>query len=51
LRRTRSAWASSMLEEWVLTPIPSASDKSSVSWFVIPSSLASSCTRIFFCGN
>ena len=47
LRRTRSAWASSMLEEWVLTPIPSVPQRSSVSLFVIPSSLASSCTRFF----
>ena len=47
LRRTRSACASSMLEECVLTPIPSDSQRSSVSLFVIPSSLASSCTRFF----
>ena len=36
-----------MLEECVLTPIPSDSQRSSVSLFVIPSSLASSCTRFF----
>ncbi len=47
LRRTRSACASSMLDECVLTPIPSDSQRSSVSLFVIPSSLASSCTRFF----
>jgi len=47
LRRTRSACASSMLEECVLTPIPSDPQRSSVSLFVIPSSLASSCTRFF----
>jgi len=47
LRRTRSACASSMLEECVFTPIPSDTQRSSVSLFVIPSSLASSCTRFF----
>ena len=41
-RRTRSAWASSMLEEWLLTPIPSAAHRSSVSLLVSPSSRASS---------
>ena len=41
-RRTRSAWASSMLEEWLFTPIPSATQRSSVSLLVSPSSLASS---------
>jgi hypothetical protein len=46
-RRTRSACASSMPEECVLTPIPSARERSSVSLFVIPSSFASSWTRIF----
>ena len=46
-RRTRSAWASSMLEEWLLTPIPRATQRSSVSLLVSPSSLASSWTRIF----
>jgi hypothetical protein len=45
--RTRSACASSMPEECVLTPMPSALDRSRVSLFVRPSSLASSCTRIF----
>jgi hypothetical protein len=47
LRRTRSACASTMLEEWLLTPIPSALQRSSVSLFVSPSSLASSYTRMF----
>ena len=46
-RRTRSACASSMPEECVLTPIPNARERSRVSLFVIPSSLASSWTRIF----
>ena len=46
LRRTRSAWASTMLEEWDLTPMLSATQSSSVSWLVSPSSLASSWTRI-----
>lgn len=47
LRRTRSAWASSMLDECVLTAMPSATHRSSVSLFVRPSSFASSWTRIF----
>ena len=42
LRRTRSAWASSMLDEWLFAPIPSASQRSSVSLLVSPSSRASS---------
>jgi hypothetical protein len=50
LRRTRSAWASSMLDEWLLTPIPSASQRSSVSLLVSPSSRPSSYTRIL-CAN
>lgn len=41
-RRTRSAWASSMLEEWLFTPMPSDSQRSSASLFVSPSSRASS---------
>jgi hypothetical protein len=41
-RRTRSACASTMLEEWLLTPIPSASHRSRVSLLVRPSSLANS---------
>ena len=48
LRRTRSACGSSMLDEWLLTPMPSATERSSVSLFVIPSSLASSWSRMFF---
>jgi len=44
--RTRSACASSMLEEWLLTPMPSASQRSSVSLLVSPSSRASSYTLI-----
>ena len=48
LRRTRSAWASSIDEEWLFTPIPNAIERSSASLLVIPSSLASSWTRIFF---
>ncbi len=47
LRRTRSAWASSMLDECVLTPMPRSNDRSRVSLLVRPSSLASSWTRIF----
>ena len=46
-RRTRSACASSMPEECVLTPMPRSFERSRVSLFVIPSSLASSWTRIF----
>jgi hypothetical protein len=46
-RRTRSACASSMPEECVFTPMPRSLERSSVSLFVIPSSLASSWTRIF----
>lgn len=46
LRRARSACASSMLEEWLLTPIPSPTHRSSVSLLVSPSSLASSWSLI-----
>jgi hypothetical protein len=42
LRRTRSACASSMEDEWLLTPIPRDRASSSPSLFVRPSSLASS---------
>jgi len=42
LRRTRSAWASSIDEEWLLTPMPKDTARSSASLFVKPSSLASS---------
>ena len=47
LRRTRSAWASSMLEEWLVTPMPIARHSSRPSLLVRPSSRASSYTRIF----
>lgn len=40
--RTRSAWASSIDDEWLLTPIPSETAKSSASLFVRPNSRASS---------
>jgi len=46
LRRTRSAWASTTLEEWLFTPIPSATHRSKVSLLVRPSSRASSYTRM-----
>lgn len=42
LRRTRSACASSMLEEWLETPIPIAKQRSRPSLLVRPSSRASS---------
>jgi hypothetical protein len=41
-RRTRSAKGSSMLDEWLLTPIFSRSHRSSTTWFSTPSSRASS---------
>ena len=41
-RRTRSAEGSSMLDEWLLTPILRRSARSSTTWFSTPSSLASS---------
>jgi hypothetical protein len=47
LRRTRSAWASSMLEECVFTAMPRLTHRSRVSLLVRPSSLPSSWTRIF----
>jgi len=47
LRRTRSAWASMMLDEWVLTPMPRSRHRSRHSLLVSPSSLASSWTRSF----
>ncbi len=47
-RRTRSAWASMRVDEWLFTSIPIAMVRSTISLFVIPSSLASSCTRMFF---
>lgn len=42
LRRTRSAWASTMLDEWLRTPMPRASQRSSVSLLLSPSSRPSS---------
>jgi hypothetical protein len=42
LRRTRSAWASSIEDEWLLTPMPNAKQRSRASLFVRPSSRASS---------
>ena len=47
-RRRRSPCASWMLEEWLLASMPRTIARSSVSLFVIPSSLASSCSRMFF---
>ena len=47
LRRTRSACASSMLEEWLVTPMPIDRASSRPSLLVRPSSRASSYTRIF----
>jgi hypothetical protein len=47
LRRTRSAWGSTTLDEWLFTPMPSDSQRSRHSLFVSPSSLASSYTRMF----
>jgi hypothetical protein len=41
-RRTRSACASSIEDEWLLTPIPRAIQRSNASLFVSPSSRASS---------
>ena len=46
-RRARSAWAPSMPEEWLFTPMPNTAARSSISLLVSPSSRASSCTRIF----
>jgi hypothetical protein len=47
-RRMRSAWASSMEAEGLDAPIPSFWASASNSLLVRPSSLESSCTRIFF---
>lgn len=46
-RRTRSPWASSMEDEWLLMPMPRTLHRSTASLFVRPSSLASSWTLIF----
>ena len=47
-RRSRSACASMTAEDWLLASTPIAPHSASNSGFVIPSSLASSCTRRFF---
>ncbi len=47
-RRTMSAYASANDDEWLLTGTPSALARSTVSALVMPSSCASSCTRMFF---
>ncbi len=47
-RRMRSAWASSMDADGLDAPIPSFCASASNSLLVRPSSLESSCTRIFF---
>jgi hypothetical protein len=47
-RRKRSACASMMLEDWLFASTPIFEVSSNSSLFVIPSSLASSCTRMFF---
>ena len=47
-RRTRSPWASTIPDEWLLTPMPRISQRSRTSLFSIPSSRASSYTRMFF---
>jgi hypothetical protein len=51
LRRMRSAWASSIEAEGLDAPIPSVCASASNSLLVRPSSLESSCTRIFFCAK
>jgi len=50
-RRIRSAWASSIEAEGLEAPMPSFWASASNSLLVIPSSLESSCTRIFFCAK
>lgn len=47
-RRMRSAWASMIDEEWLFNPMPRLSLNARTSALVMPSSLASSCTRMFF---
>ena len=47
-RRRRSACASMRVLEWLFTPTPITSQSVIISAFVIPSSLASSCTLMFF---
>lgn len=51
LRRIRSAWASSIEAEELLAPMPNCWATASSSLLVRPSSLESSCTRIFFCAK
>jgi hypothetical protein len=46
-RRTRSPWASSMEDEWLLMPMPKTLHRSTASLLVRPSSFASSWTLIF----
>ncbi len=50
-RRIRSAWASSIEAEGLEAPMPSFWARPSNSLLVIPSSLESSCTLIFFCAK
>jgi hypothetical protein len=50
-RRIRSAWASSIEAEGLDAPMPSVWASASNSLLVRPSSLESSCTRIFFCAK
>ena len=47
-RRTMSAYASLSDDEWLFTGTPSLTESSTASALVMPSSLASSCTRMFF---
>ena len=47
-RRSRSACASMIADDWLFASTPIALQRPSTSAFVIPSSLASSCTRMFF---
>lgn len=51
LRRMRSAWASSIEADGLDAPIPNVWASASNSLLVKPSSLESSCTRIFFCAK
>ena len=51
LRRMRSAWASSIEAEGLDAPMPNVWASASNSLLVRPSSLESSCTRIFFCAK
>jgi hypothetical protein len=47
-RRRRSPCASMIVEDWLFASTPIAPQSASISVFVIPSSFASSCTRMFF---